>query len=674
MSASLAAESSVRRSSRRAEARLGGRASRGLLVVEFGLLALLLAIAALQRLVDLEGPRSTFPDLFDEGIRAEQLLLMANGYRPFRDIYSAQGLLLLPLLYPFYALFGGTLGAIRLGVGVISVVGLVGIWWAGRQAAGIAGGLLALFILAASPAYLEASRLALAEVPSLAPAIWAVGCALRWRWGGRARWLYAAVALGTIAVLIKPMAMAVGVPIGLLMLTRPGLRPRHLLIAAALAIGIVAAAVLAMGPTEVYQQIVLYRVGAREGGNWEFRRNLKQVVLEPFGERAGIFILAAASALLLLRADRRTGLALVSWPLAAVLLLLFYYPLHPKHLVYIYPPLALLGGAGLGRATWLAWKDSAEGRHTRLLTVTIAAILTVTPIGALLGRGVAAQNTENDDGDLHVYDDAASRSIELLTGPRKFILTDHPYVAALAQRLVPPNLVDPSRGRTRAGTLTDQDVIEAAHKFDTKLVLTWADRLRRLPGVPPWLDQNYELTHSFGTRNVKNARGAKDRSIYLHRDVDRAAAKSVLVGSLVHRESVDFDGQLRLLGATVSTGSVQPREQLTITLGWEAVATMPSDYHLTLELIDPNGEIRHEQEHDLEGSARGTSTWQPGRWLFRTFALQPESESPAGDYLLRVSIVDPKTGRKLQPVLMPGSAQFQQTQDGWLVLATVRVT
>ena len=56
-----------------------------------------------------------------------------------------------------------------------------------------------------------------------------------------------------------------------------------------------------------------------------------------------------------------------------------------------------------------------------------------------------------EDADLHVFDDDAARSLDLLSRPRDFILTDHPYVAALAHRMVPPGLVDPSRGLTRAG-------------------------------------------------------------------------------------------------------------------------------------------------------------------------------------------------------------------------------
>src|SRR5215212_3229846 len=128
-------------------------------VAEVGILVGLLLMALAMRVVDLDGPRSSFPDLFDEGIRAEQLLLMAHGFRPFRDIYSAQGLLLLDLLYPFYAAFGGTLGAARVGVGVLSVLGIAGAWWSGRQAAGPVAGLAAAFLLVASAPFLESSRL-----------------------------------------------------------------------------------------------------------------------------------------------------------------------------------------------------------------------------------------------------------------------------------------------------------------------------------------------------------------------------------------------------------------------------------------------------------------------------------------------------------------------------------
>src|SRR5574341_2589134 len=63
---------------------------------------------------------------FDEGIRSEQMLLMAAGFRPFREIFASQGPLLLDLLFPFYLAFGQTLEAIRIGVVVTSVVAMLG--------------------------------------------------------------------------------------------------------------------------------------------------------------------------------------------------------------------------------------------------------------------------------------------------------------------------------------------------------------------------------------------------------------------------------------------------------------------------------------------------------------------------------------------------------------------
>src|SRR5215216_5054233 len=280
------------------------------------------------RLSDLEGPRSSFPDLFDEGQDAESLLLMANGFQPYRDIYVSQGPLKLPLMYPGYILFGQTLGAVRFWIGLLSVVGLIGAWWTGRQLAGAAGGLASALLLGAIPAYLEASRQSLAEIPSLVPCIWAVGCGLRWLRSARqarplrrraasspsrlvtatasgetrpasgASWLYAATILGTIGVLVKPMALTVAAPLALALLLRPGLRPRHVAVAAGLALGVTALSILIVGPADFYQQVVQYRMGARQDSNWSFRISFKQVVAEPFRSQPGLFILAAVGALL----------------------------------------------------------------------------------------------------------------------------------------------------------------------------------------------------------------------------------------------------------------------------------------------------------------------------------------------------------------------------------------
>jgi hypothetical protein len=560
-------------------------------------------------------------------------------------------------------------------VGLISMVGLVGAWWAGRQLAGMVGGLAVLFLLSVAPSYLDASRQALAEIPSIAPCLLALACAVRWYRGGRAAWLYSAALLATVGVLVKPMVIAVAAPLGLFMLLRRrGLRPHHVLISLGLVLGLTGLLVLLFGPAEIYQQMVHYRLSARGGGGYELRRNVRDVLTEPFREQPGLFLLAAVGGLLLLRTTWRSGLALVSWPILSIGMLLTYYPLHPKHLTYIYPPLVMLAGAGLGRAAQLAWRDGPSGRPGRMLTIALAAGLAALPLGAVPSAfSDGGGQDEPEDADLHVFDAPAAASLQLLSGSNEFVLTDHPYVALQARRMVPPPLVDISFGRIRADVLTDKDTIREAERFDTRVVLTWADRLRRMPGVPPWIDRNFQLSHAFGTRSVKIPRGAKDRSIYLRRDVNMEAARARMEEALEVRETADFEGQLRLLGASLSSWSLEPREPITLTLGWQALALMSSDYHVTVELIGEDGRSHHDQEHDLDGGARGTSTWAPGRWLFRTFVIQPEEGAPSGEYQVRVAILDPKSGRALRPTLGAGASTFDVERQRAVTVATISI-
>src|SRR5215213_4787511 len=120
----------------------------------------LFGVAVAARLVNL----GAYSGLFDEGIRAEQLFLMSSGYRPFRDIYAAQGPLLLDLLHPWFMLFGQDLAAARMAVGVYSLVGLAAAYWVARLVGGPLAAVATLVLLVVSPLYLEGSRIALAEV------------------------------------------------------------------------------------------------------------------------------------------------------------------------------------------------------------------------------------------------------------------------------------------------------------------------------------------------------------------------------------------------------------------------------------------------------------------------------------------------------------------------------
>src|SRR4051794_7877145 len=79
----------------------------------------------------------------DEGIRAEQLLLMAAGFRPVKDVFASQGPLSLDVFFPFYLLLGQTLAGARLAVVVASLLAILAVVWTGSIAGGRVGGWLA---------------------------------------------------------------------------------------------------------------------------------------------------------------------------------------------------------------------------------------------------------------------------------------------------------------------------------------------------------------------------------------------------------------------------------------------------------------------------------------------------------------------------------------------------
>ena len=77
---------------------------------------------------------------FDEGIALEQLYLMAAGFRPFREIYTSQGPLLLDSIYPFFSAFGGSVAAARLPVLLAALVSLATIGLLARRLTNAIGG------------------------------------------------------------------------------------------------------------------------------------------------------------------------------------------------------------------------------------------------------------------------------------------------------------------------------------------------------------------------------------------------------------------------------------------------------------------------------------------------------------------------------------------------------
>jgi 4-amino-4-deoxy-L-arabinose transferase-like glycosyltransferase len=466
-------------------------------VLELFALGLVLSLAVAMRLPQLNEPANNY----DEGVYLESLLLFARGYAPFAEIAVSQGPLHLHTQLPFFLLFGQTVAAGRAASAGLSLVGLVGIWWVGREVGGRWAGLGAALLLAISPTYLRFSRQALAELPALAPTILAIGAALLYSRTGRTRWLVVAGLLAALGLLMKPIVVPAA--LGLVWLVwRPNAAGwRSLLLLAAVVLAAIALVLVLLGPGPVLGQVLGFREAAREE-QWSLLGNWAQLVDKLDQESYGFYLLALTGLVpLAQRAGRRALAATALWAVASLALLLVHSPLSYHHMVILLPPLAVLAATAVSSAPRSLTRG---GLSTPLLgTLVLTGVLVyASGLPRIVQRDLLLlDNIDAAGAGSHRTDDeiSAAERIRSLTRPDDFVLTDNPYLAFLAGRRVPPELVDPSDARLHAGDLTDDEVLALVQAYDPEVIVLWNGKLSRLREFMSWVSADYALNRRFGT-------------------------------------------------------------------------------------------------------------------------------------------------------------------------------
>ena len=636
--------------------------------IDIGLASAIGLAACLARLPRLDYYTVSFP----EGIRAEQLLLMAAGYRPCVEIFCNQGPLLFYALYPTFVLFGQTLEAVRSGVVLFSLIGICATYWVGSLVGGRPAAIVAAAIVALSPTYLKFSRLGLAEVPAVAPAIIAVGAALVFCRTGRDRWLLGAALATAVSLLLKPVTLAVCVPVGLFVLLHPARRWRNLaLLTSVTAVAIVIPTLL-IGFSEIIEQVVAFRLRSRaaegRGVDWNWWR----IVEEMSADRAGLIAFAATGTIVLVLRLGRAALPLVAWAAASLLLLLIHSPLHGKHIVTLIPPLALLAGAGVG----LAWRSARQspvlptaGLSTTRVSIAIVGIGAVAYVATL--PGILSQDYQTvfhprpleNDPAAYWYPEVIS-TLQKITDARDTIVTDHPYLTFEARRLVPPSLVESSLTRIAARSLTADDAIEEARRYNTAAVLLWADKLATLRRFKAWVDRTYVPVQVYA------ADGEATPTLYVRPEqADQAGA---VVASMAPTPlEIDFDGGLRLRAFGVDHTRVPVGGVTAVHLLWESVSQPTSDYQAVLQLRSEEQVVWRSEELPLAGLGPGSASWAPGRGIALSALVRPPRSLQPGEYSLSVRLYDPRARQLTGPSGAADAASQRDPKGATLTTLTI---
>lgn len=438
--------------------------------VDAGLLAL---GALVVRIPAFLAPRSL---VFDDGVFASSALAMRAGGAPFRDVFSSQGPLFLPLVWLGDLTGARTINSPRVLVVVSGVVLTVAVYAIARHVTSRPAALLAAVLVSTSGSVLWVTGPLNADGPSMAAALSAVAVALRCRArrSTGAWWPLAIGVLAGLALSIKLLALPAVLVAGLVVLDVRR-RKRDGLVTATTAAGVWLVASLPWGIHRVWEQSFAYHQQAQRqhdpfGSAWVVLRTLwdRDVVVVVIVALAGLGALLAwrrgeptsAST----RREARAPVVLAAWVLMTFALLVAEPALWRAHVSHIVPPLVLLAALRFPPAR-----------------VLVAAIVVSVPFWAAHNHSVLLP--EHYDGDEAALVHALARQPE-----GSLAISDEPGWVWRAGLRTPAALVDPSFQRIDAEQITAGVLARAARRPEVCAVvassrqhfLRFSDLRRRL--------------------------------------------------------------------------------------------------------------------------------------------------------------------------------------------------
>jgi len=471
----------------------------------------LLAIAIWTRLHDLG---LTFDrDGYDEGVYWQSLRAMSAGHPLYQQIFDSQPPFFLLSIFPTYLLLGQTLWSARLGIVIISLLGLLGAFLLGKALGGRIGAIAALLLLVADPLYLAQSQTIQAEAPSIALSLLGVGLAYLW-------WEHTEDLIGLCAIVLSAIALALGilsklfglsalVPVGLLMLAQlwriwqqqPGTRMSRVrtLVAGCIAFVITGALVIlpfAGAYHNLIQDAITFHLNA--GTALTTSQNNNESMLIAFFTSLTTAAALYGAIIALVRRDWRV-LPLLAWLLASVYLLWQQTPLFHHHLVILIPPLIALIVMGISPIKW-NWPLSMNFKTVTTL-VTIGIILLVAAVSFRQSYNYLSAERLQGLADTTRSNLQVAQDLQAVTQPGQLVVTDAQFLVGLAQRDTPPALVDTSMVRITAGYLTAQQLIQETSSPQVHTVLFYTGRLRAqsLAAFYSWVTQHFRLVRDYGS-------------------------------------------------------------------------------------------------------------------------------------------------------------------------------
>ncbi|HYV60930.1 MAG TPA: glycosyltransferase family 39 protein [Acidimicrobiia bacterium] len=428
---------------------------------------------------------------YDDGFFGLSAIEMRAGAVPFKELFSPQGPLHLPLLYLADLVGLRTTNAPRVLPIVAGAAVTVVTYAAGRRITSRFGAIVAAVLVTTSGSIVWVTTGIASDGPALAFSIGAVAVAFGYTQEPRSGRALAAGALLGAGVVAKALAAPAGVAVVILLLSRR--RPRDLAYAAGAGVVVALGAALPWGLGRVWDQSVSYnRNASRLTSYWGAVTKAWHTLVD----RDPIVLVAVGLALVML------VLARLGWVRAAE-------PSSSDGSV-VFRPVTVLAAWFAAQFALLVYEPAFWRPHVAFLIAPLALLVALRPpplVALLVGAiAVAPWYWSNLHSQLwpDPYNAAERAAVDDLRNlpPGALALSDEPGFLWRADRLTDPYFDDSSAKRIEQRQITADKLARTAAKPDVCAVLVWTSRYGDLDLDPRLAAAGYEVTAHYGGPRV----------------------------------------------------------------------------------------------------------------------------------------------------------------------------
>ena len=389
----------------------------------------------------------------DSDIYLAMAMMVTRGYKLYNQIFYGHPPLMIWVLSCAFKVFGvsASIGGL-VGV-VLSLIGISGIFFTAKQLGGFSAGVISVILLSFSPLYLQVSRSASNEILLCALTPWALYSFLLYLRNRGFQWLILSGLLSGFCFLSKFYAVFLTLSICLYFVYRRSFREVAYYLTLT---GVPMLILLTFDLTAVWKDVFLFPL-YRPVTSLNLR--LERITDFLRGD-LGLISLGIGGAFFQLknRKNEKTGL-IVLWLFLTFVGLIAQTTLYKHHLVHTLLPLAICTSFLIKEVRVIQPKE----------VMVFSLMLLIIPLPILVAYGSAAVTPEFPDLVKARFE--VAQLVQNMTTVNDFIISGDLMIPLIANRMVPPNLIDISDTRHEAKFILSRDLIEACIKYDVKIVI-----------------------------------------------------------------------------------------------------------------------------------------------------------------------------------------------------------